>query len=508
MFNYTLSFRPYWIWRGLMTAFLTGSLVSSYLGNQPAQAETTTYCQQSSDAIAEKEKFRQATLNGDRDSQNAYKTILTKHGDALQLCRNKTWPQTQAIWLRLYPCDTKPGVIDKVLDDIVNRGYNQVYVETFYDSQVLLPAADNPTNWTSVVRTPGAEKTDLLAQAIQKGRDRGLKVYSWLFSLNFGYSYAQRPDRQSVLARNAQNQSSLDAVTDTELDIKGGANQSDKAFIDPYNLQARQDYSSLINAVLQRRPDGVLFDYIRFPRQIGGASVVSKVQDLWIYGEAAQQTLYQRALNSKGLELIRRFLKKGFVTVDDIATVDKLYPTEGEPLWQGRNPTLTASLVPAAQRQPQIQVELWQLSVAHAMQGVVDFLTQAVQPVQQQGITAGAVFFPDGNQVIRQGFDSRLQPWDRFPNSIEWHPMVYGICGNSSCIVSQLQRVLSYAPPGTKVIPALAGNWGQSVKNRPPLEVQMEDIHRIAPQVNAVSHFAYSWQEPEFDRDRQFCHLK
>jgi murein DD-endopeptidase MepM/ murein hydrolase activator NlpD len=235
---------------------------------------------------------------------------------------------------------------------------------------------------------------------------------------------------------------------------------------------------------------------------------VSKVQDLWIYGEAAQQTLYQRALNSKGLELIRRFLKKGFVTVDDIATVDKLYPTEGEPLWQGRNPTLTASLVPAAQRQPQIQVELWQLSVAHAMQGVVDFLTQAVQPVQQQGITAGAVFFPDGNQVIRQGFDSRLQPWDRFPNSIEWHPMVYGICGNSSCIVSQLQRVLSYAPPGTKVIPALAGNWGQSVKNRPPLEVQMEDIHRIAPQVNAVSHFAYSWQEPEFDRDRQFCHLK
>ncbi len=497
-----------WFGHSVVVTLLTSSFLSFNFGNQPVQAEPSAYCQQSSTAIAQKNQLRQAALTGDRQSESAYRTILAQQADALQLCRRQTWPQTQAIWLRLYPCDIRPGVIDKIFDDIVNRGYNQVYVESFYDSQVLLPAADNPTNWISVLRIPGEEKTDLLATAIQKGHDRGLKVYAWLYSLNFGYSYAQRPDRQNVLARNAQNQTSLDISTDVELDIKGGANQSDNAFVDPYHPQARADYNNMINAILQRRPDGVLFDYIRFPRQVGGASVATNVKDLWVYGEAAQNTLYQRALNHKGLELIRRFLKQGFVTIDDITRVDKLFPKEGEPLWQGRNPTLTASLAPAIQRQPQIQLELWELSVAHAMQGVIDFLNQAIQPVEQQGIPAGAVFFPEGNQVIRQGFDSRLQPWERFPSSIEWHPMVYGICGDSSCIISELQRVLNYAPPGTNVMPALAGVWGQSLKNRPSLETQMQDIHRAAPQVNGVSHFAYSWQEPDFDNDRKFCQVK
>lgn len=510
MLKSPLKILPHRIFSSVGIAILTSSLVTFCLENNIARSQTTGYCQQTKDAIAQKENSRQMALKGDGEAQNKYKTLLLKHGDALKICRNQTWPQNQAIWLRLYPCDANPGVLDKVLDDIVNRGYNQVYIEVFYDSQVLLPVTDNPTPWVSVLRNTKQEKVDLLAQAIQKGRERGLKVYAWLFTLNFGYAYAQRSDRQNVLARNAQGQSSLDAITDTELDIKGGGSQSDKAFIDPYHPQARQDYLLLVNAILQRKPDGVLFDYVRYPRMVGPASVVSKVQDLWIYAEAAQQTLYQRAINNKGLELIKRFTSKGYITVDDITSVDKLYPKESEPLWQGRNPSLTASLVPAAQRQHQLQVELWQLSVAHAMQGVVDFVTMAVQPVQRQGIAAGTVFFPNGNQPIRQGFDSRLQPWDRFPNTIEWHPMVYGVCGNTNtkCILEELQRVINYAPPGTQIIPALAGNWGEAMKNRPSLEMQMEDIRRMAPQIKSISHFAYSWQEPESDRERKFCQFR
>jgi hypothetical protein len=56
-------------------------------------------------------------------------------------------------------------------------------------------------------------------------------------------------------------------------------------------------------------------------------------------------------------------------------------------------------------------------------------------------------------------------------------------------------------------VPALAGIWGQSTYNRPALEVQMEALRRAAPRINAVSHFAYSWQDPEFDRVRKFCSL-
>jgi len=42
----------------------------------------------------------------------------------------------------------------------------------------------------------------------------------------------------------------------------------------------------------------VLFDYVRYPRGLGSASV-TKMQDLWIFSDAAQQALYKRALNNK-----------------------------------------------------------------------------------------------------------------------------------------------------------------------------------------------------------------
>lgn len=156
-----------------------------------------------------------------------------------------------------------------------------------------------------------------------------------------------------------------------------------------------------------------------------------------------------------------------------------------------------------------LQTELWQLSVAHAAQGVLDFVTAAIGPLQRQGIRTGAVFFPGGNQSVGQGgYDSRIQPWDKFPSSMEWHPMLYANCGEAGCILNELQRVLSLAPLGTEIKPALAGDWGRSLSDRPSLEVQMAAIREAAPQINTVSHFAFSWQEPDSDRERKFCRLR
>lgn len=85
--------------------------------------------------------------------------------------------------------------------------------------------------------------------------------------------------------------------------------------------------------------------------------------------------------------------------------------------------------------------------------------------------------------------------------------MSYGVCGRTSCIEDLVRRVVERASSGTQVIPALAGTWGRSVSNRPSLEVQMQALRQIEPPINSVSHFAYSWQDPEFDRDRKFCQL-
>lgn len=466
-------------------------------------AAVNAYCQLSNQERQEKEQVRQAALSGNPEAQQRYQALIQQHTTQLQNCRNRTWPQTQAIWLRLYPCDLFNGNLDRVMDEIVNKGYNEVYVEVFYDSQVLLPVNDNPTPWPSVVRLQGQENADLLALAIQKARQRGLRVYAWLFSMNFGYNYSLLGDRQQVLARNGNNDTSLSVhdQKDTSYDVTGG--DTENVFIDPYHPQAKRDYYYLVNSILKRQPDGMLFDYIRYPRLTGPASVATKVQDLWIYGPASQQSLYQRATNNKGRDLIQAYISKGYITIDDIQAANRRYPQEGQPLWQGRQaPQTSLSL---GQQQNRLQQELWLLTVAHALQGVIDFLALASAPAQRQGLPTGAVFFPDANKVVGKGYDSRLQPWDRFPASMEWHPMSYGVCGGTECITEQVERVLSMATQEVQVKPVLAGQWGETYRNRPSLEAQMRDLQRWQGRISAISHFAFSWQEPQIDRQRRSC---
>ena len=337
-----------------VTAVLTSSFISQlvwpFIETQPAFAETSAYCQLSKEQVNQKEDLRRAALSGKRESQQAYFAVLSKHAREIAECRQKTWPGTQGVWLRLYPCDVRPGEIDRVLDKVVNKGYNQVYIETFYDGQVLLPVADNPTAWPSVVRNRGYEKYDLLEKAIAKGKQRGLKVYAWLFTMNFGYTYSQRSDRQQTLAINGKNQTTLTVVQDPGINDDLGEVPGNQAFIDPYSPQARQDYSLLVNQIVKRKPQGMLFDYIRYLRGVGPASVATKVQDLWIYGPASQQVLLQRANNQQGRDLIQRYLTKGFINPNDVQAVVKQYPTEKEPLWQGRNPRPIPIATPASRR--------------------------------------------------------------------------------------------------------------------------------------------------------------
>ncbi len=494
-----------WQHWGAFVVTLVG-VTTPFLAVKPVQSEAfPPYCQQTPAAIAQKDQLRQAANRGDKAAQRQYQTLLNQHAERLRQCRSQTWPQNQAIWIRLYPCDVKPGVLESVLDRIVDRGYNQVYVEAFYNGKVLLPANQNPTPWYSVLIGSGSDNEDLLAQVIQKGRARGLKIHAWLFGMNFGASYVRRFDRQQAMARNGLGQTSLTATIVGGLSTDLGQLNPEEAFIDPYNPQVRQDYETLIAAIAQRQPDGILVDYIRYPRGYGGASVVSKVQDLWVYGTASQQMLMQRARNAVGATLLQRYLTQGVLRADDLKAAAKLFPKEKAAVWQGINPVAMSSGTVTAQQAAKLQAELWRLSVAHAAQGVIDFVGNAVSTVRNHRLPVGLVFFPEGNATVGQGYDSRLQHWDRFPSTAEWHPMSYALCGNTSCIMQQIQRVLTSAPPGTEVKPVLAGIWQQSLGPRPPLEAQMQSLKALAPQIKTVSHFAYSWQEPGSDRERKSC---
>ena len=461
-----------------------------------AEAAEGAYCQFTPDEVAAKDKLLKAALAQGKTTTPEYQAIVNRHTQMLQLCRSQTWPAEQATWLRLYPCDISKGSIDYVLDRIVNLGYNKVHLEVFYDSQVLLPPGDNPTPWTPVVRSPGAEKIDLLQQTIDKARQRGIKVYAWLFTMNFGYTYAQQSDRQAALARNGDGKDSLTFVHDRS-----------QAFVDPYSRQAQSDYYDLVQAVLKRQPDGILFDYVRYPQGTGGQSYVHNVKDLWIYSESSLNALYNRAGNKKGREVIKRYVDNGQVTVSDLKEIDSQYPQQKYARWQGRRvPSDEATL---SQRQQSLNQDLWLFSVAHAAQGVIDFLDFAAQPALDRGLSAGAVFFPEGNRLIgKTSFDSRLQAWDKFSQDLEWHPMAYGVCdGKTDCVAQQVTTVLEAAPDNVKVNPALAGAWGEVYRDHPPLEDQIEALRKATPEVNSISHFSYAWQEPAEDDQRKSCDL-
>jgi hypothetical protein len=259
-----------------------------------------------------------------------------------------------------------------------------------------------------------------------------------------------------------------------------------------------------VHEVVKRKPDGVAFDYVRYKRGAGAASVVSNVRYLWIYGASSLQAFRDRAENFQGREIINRFLKQGYVTPNDLKVVKKLYPQETEPLWQGRQPS--------DQKEPAItywQKELWQLDVGHAFIGVTYYLDTVSKPVFQQKIPASIAFFSDGNQPVGEGFDSRMQPWHLFASTYEWQPMAYAVCGKPDCIVDRVRMVANYAPSGTKIAPILVGQWNESFTNRPSLEVQMQAIRAVVPAISSISHFAFGWQVEEvaLSRSRQICKL-
>ncbi len=498
-----------WPQRCLLGLLTTSISIAQAYHAAPSQAQNADYCQIPPSEANTKNVLRLAARKGDSESKAKYSEIVQKHVTYVQQCREKSWLKNQAIWIRLYPCDTSPGALEEIFDRMVNKGYNQVYVATFYAGRVLLPSSDNSTTWSSVLTTKGTEKTDLLADSIRIGKERGLKVYAWLYGLSFGPQYVATPEGQAALAVNGRGETTLLSSTNGfQSTESGGAGAT--VFIDPYSNKARRDYRTMVQEVARRRPDGVLLDYIRFPRGQGPQSVASQVQDLWIYSAESRQALSALAHNSKGTELIQRYVDRGTITVNDLKEVDKLYPDEDFPLWEGRTPLEGEAKMTYENKLAWIEWDLWQLTVAHASQGVVSFVEQAVLPVEQQKLKSGVVFFPEGNKPVgRRGYDSRLQAWDRFPTkTTEWHPMAYATCDRSECIVNSIQRVLNSAPPNTMVVPALAGNWSKPLEGRPSLEEQMDGIHKSLPQIQSISHFAFSWQEPELDYYRSSCKLK
>jgi hypothetical protein len=455
------------------------SLISLLAAPLPAKSlRGNPTCAPSVTEIDSKNKLRQLSFSS-KSANQKYQSTLQDHAQKLTECRSKSWLKTQAVWLRLYANDTDPIVLDDVLDRIVNRGYNQIMVEAFYDGRIMLPVSDNPTVWrsllTEAVKSNKVKANyDLWAEVIKKGRARGLKVYGWAFTLNFGYAYSELSDRNSAFARNGKLETS---ITKSNFDPKSAkiangqafyedAYEPDHLFVDPYNPIARQDHALAIAALARRKPDGILFDYVRYPNSFPRDSQITKPQQLWIYGEAARLALINRITNSDTKKLISDY-------IDNKNELDQATSNS-----------------------------LWQIVTDHAYQGILDFLNFSTASLIEQKIPIGTIFFPGGNNRQQNGFDARMQPWDRFPRQMQRHPMTYAICNDGKCVARQVLEVIQQSPDSL-VCPVLAGSWGQSFGGHASFEIQMQAIRTLTPKISCISHFVYAWSEPESDRSRK-----
>ncbi len=437
------------------------------------------YCQVSAEQIVAKAKLLEAGIKGDRQALEQYRQLVKTHSLQLSSCRKQSWLNTQATWLRVYPCDLKPGELAQILDNIANFGYNRIYLNVLYDGRILLPMTDNPTVWRSVVGAE-AKDADLLAQVITQSKLRGISVHAWVFSMNFGSGYATRTDRQSAIARNGYGETNLQDPS-----VLPEVQQASHIFVDPYNPQARLDLQTAISAIARRQPDGLAFDYIRYSHRTTG--LVDNVRDLMVYGISSGITLLKRAVTQQGQDVIFSYMKDGKVKEQAIASRLWKFPYK---LSEGNN----------------LNEQLWELVLAHARLGVVEFLESAALPAKQRNIPTSAVFFPKANLRFGKAVDARLQPWADFTAVSEWAPMLYSLCNGTSCIVDDLTLVMEKS--GKKpVCPVFAGYWGQKVGDRPALESQLDALHQAYPQINCASQFAYSWLDLAEDTKRRTCKL-
>ena len=90
------------------------------------------------------------------------------------LCGNTIWgfetEEIRGIWLR--PPDD-PACIPRILNEIAESGFNNVFVETFYHGFTISASSPIPIR-------PEFSGQDILQRFIDEGHQRNLKIHAWL----------------------------------------------------------------------------------------------------------------------------------------------------------------------------------------------------------------------------------------------------------------------------------------------------------------------------------------
>lgn len=187
----------------------------------------------------------------------------------------------RGLWIRPYLGDLSGLNVLEVLDNAQSMGITEIYVETFHAGKLhykspsgLFPLA------TKLANGQTAADPELLKVYSREARRRGMKVYAWLHTLNFGQAYGEAHPEQ--LVRDGFGRYS-------------GATEGQSWRVSPSHPEVRRRLNLMAwELASSGMVDGIQLDYIRYPVRLKEGDIDSSAdpRNFWGYSESQMQTFF------------------------------------------------------------------------------------------------------------------------------------------------------------------------------------------------------------------------
>lgn len=185
----------------------------------------------------------------------------------------------KGLWIRPYRGDLSGLHVLEVLDNAQAMGITEVYVEAFHNGKLHYKSPSNLFPLATPA-TATAPEVELLKVYSREARRRGMKVYAWLHTLNFGQAYGEaHPDQ---LVRDGFGQTS-------------GATEKLSWRVSPTHPEVRRRLNLMAwELASSGMVDGVQLDYIRYPVRLknGDVDPSADPRNFWGYSAHQQQTFF------------------------------------------------------------------------------------------------------------------------------------------------------------------------------------------------------------------------
>ena len=173
----------------------------------------------------------------------------------------------KGIWIR--PTYFNKKDIETVLDNLVQTGIDNVFIETYYHGKTIFPSK-TMEKYGFIKQYEDFVGFDPLKVWISEAHKRGIKVHIWFQTFYVGnkppetnpnYILAKRPEWANYQKKNVNSKTIPYSISEHNGYFIYPANPEVQAFL----------YELLCEIVYRYKPDGINLDYIRYPQSLASS---------------------------------------------------------------------------------------------------------------------------------------------------------------------------------------------------------------------------------------------